>query len=1116
MNWYRAFLLALLAVCAQRLSAQASKTSSAALRPELVVQMGHTAWVNAVAFSPDGRLLASGGADSTVKFWGTENGLQLRTLSGHTDQVAAVQFSPNSRLLASGSWDHTVKLWDVTSGRELRSLSGHRNIVNTVAFSPDGERLLSLGGDLKIWNVQTGVAIRTITLRDFAGTAAWSGDGRFIAIGDARGRITLWDANTGAKFREIHASPKPLGSVAFSSDSRGIVSAGYDVKLWNISDGREIRTFGEHRAWVNRLAVSADGRFLVSGSNDQTATIWDFATAANLHTLPCQGAPIDCSVAFSHDGQWVVSGTRVLQLWVAQNGQLSRIFSARTQTESSNVFAANLHSLFSGTASGNIEVWDLLNGRPLRALTGQQGSVQIALSPAGDRLASASLDHTIKLWDATTGRELRTLIGHQDNVYSVDFSPDGRRLVSSSFDYTVRMWDAESGQELYKIDLHSLGPPAIKGSNDQIAAVRFSPDGKMLACSTQRSSIKIYDVATGSELRTLVGHSNDVEALAFSPQGGILASGSYDHSIKLWDVATGRELRTLSGHLGSVSALAFSPDGGWLFSGSYDNDIKVWDIRDGTLMRTLTGHTSQIYSLAISRDGRWLVSASGDGTSRIWEAATGELRAILSQPGNGRDWLVVSPDGLFDGSPTAWQQILWRFNGDTFDVAPVEVFFRDFYHPGLLADILDGKHPKAVADIGNVDRRQPVVKLLLASQPVSPTVTSRLVDVKLEFREAAPDQRHATASGVRDVRLFRNGLMVKTWHGKIQTDSQGTAVLETQLTLVAGENRLSAYAFSSSNIKSSDSTLTITGASSLYQTSTVHILAIGINQYENPDFNLRYSSADADDFALEIKAEQSELMGHPQTDVTELVDQQATKANVLEALKHLSAASKPEDVVFIYYGGHGAASGPHFYLLPYDVGYLGRLASIDASGLQKILDHGVSDMELAQAFEAIDAQEIVLVIDACQSGQILYSEDPRQGPMNSSGLAQLAYEKGMYILTAAQGYQQALEISQLGHGLLTYALIEKALKQNRASDDAGNIYLREWLDYAAQEVPKLDLEWIQGTLKTGVDGMRGGPLDSKDVSHIGLQRPRVFYRREQEAVPPIVGRRSEIPAAPSK
>lgn len=491
--------------------------------------------------------------------------------------------------------------------------------------------------------------------------------------------------------------------------------------------------------------------------------------------------------------------------------------------------------------------------------------------------------------------------------------------------------------------------------------------------------------------------------------------------------------------------------------------------------------------------------------------------------------MVVTPDGLFDGSPAAWNQILWRFAGNTFDVAPVETFFNEFYYPGLLADIFAGKKPKAPKDISQLDRRQPQIKLALVDgqAPSGAKVSSRTVKVQVEVTEAPADKDRKVGSGARDVRLFRNGSLVKVWRGDVLQGKGGKVLLETTVPIIAGENRLIAYAFNHDNIKSADATLTITGAESLKRPATAYILAVGINEYANHRYNLRYAVADAQVFGEELKRQQTNLSTFSNIEVIPIFDKEATKANILTALKRLSGTEtgalpwgvpaalqrikpvQPEDAVFIYFAGHGIADGPRFYVIPHDMGYTGSLVGLDEAGLKTLLAHSISDLELEQAFEKVDAGRLLFVIDACNSGQALEAEEKRRGPMNSKGLAQLAYEKGMYILTAAQGYQAALEAAQYGHGLLTYALVEEGLK-TPAADTApkdSQVWVREWLDYTTLRVPQLQTAMMKEERSRGkevvfVDGEEA----IKELEKRSLQHPRVFYRREPEAQPLVVAK----------
>ncbi|MDX6288641.1 MAG: hypothetical protein QOH42_440, partial [Blastocatellia bacterium] len=291
-------------------------------------------------------------------------------------------------------------------------------------------------------------------------------------------------------------------------------------------------------------------------------------------------------------------------------------------------------------------------------------------------------------------------------------------------------------------------------------------------------------------------------------------------------------------------------------------------------------------------------------------------------------------------------------------------------------------------------------------------------------------------------------------------------------------------------------------------------------------YNLKYAVADATAFGEEVRHQQQQIASYGHIEVVPLLDDQATKVNVLGALKRLAGtevtkapdapvvleklkATQPEDAVFIYFAGHGTAQGQRFYLLPHDLGYLGERTKLDAIGLQIILEHGISDEELERAVEGIDADKFLMVIDACNSGQALEAEEQRRGPMNSKGLAQLAYEKGMYILTAAQSYQAAQEASQLGHGLLTYALVEEGLKQAVADTDPkdGQVWVREWFDYASARVPNMQLEKMKAARGLGLSlSFLAGEERVSDSGRRATQTPRVFYRRESEGRPLIVAK----------
>jgi WD40 repeat protein len=294
--------------------------------------------------------------------------------------------------------------------------------------------------------------------------------------------------------------------------------------------------------------------------------------------------------------------------------------SGHTNWVRSVAFSPNGQFLASGSWDTTIKLWDVAGGREVRTLTGHTDWVNsVAFSPNGQFLASGSWDTTIKLWDVAGGREVRTLTGHTDWVNSVAFSPNGQLLASGSDDKTIKLWDVASGREVR----------TLTGHTDWVNSVAFSPDGRLLASGSCgkfdshgtciQGEVKLWDVTSGRETRTLSGHTDWVNSVAFSPNGQFLASGSDDKTIKLWDVATGSLVRTLAGHSSIVTSVAFSPNGQFLASGSWDTTIKLWKVTNGMEVRTLTGHTGWVLSVSFSPDGRLLASGSGDKTIKLWD-----------------------------------------------------------------------------------------------------------------------------------------------------------------------------------------------------------------------------------------------------------------------------------------------------------------------------------------------------------------------------------------------------------------------------------------------------------------------------------------------------------------
>ena len=550
---------------------------------QLLTCKGHTGFIWPVTFSPDGHILASGSDDQTVKLWDTRTGQCLTTLNEHNGGIWSVAFSPQGIILATSSEDQTVKLWDTSTGQCFKTLQGHSNGVTSVAFSPQGTTLASGSDDktVKLWNTSTGQCLNTVQV-DNSGSrsVAFSPDGKTLAIGCHDKTVRLWDLVTEQFVQILQGHTDCVNSVVFSSDGKTLASSSDDqtVKLWDINTGRCCTTLQGHSSRIPSVAFSPGGTKLASGSEDQTVMLWDINTGKCLKILQgyCNGI---WSVTFSSNGLVIASGS---------NDQ-------------------------------KVKLWDAITGKCLKTFQGHSNRVtSVAFSSDSQLLASGSEDQTVKLWDASTGRCLKTFQGHSNRVTSVAFSPDGHMLASGCQDQTVRLWNIKTG---YCLDI-------LQGHMHWVWVVAFSPDGHLLASGCHDKIIRLWDVASGRCLQTLHGHNDWIWSLAFSPDGRTLASGSTDQTIKLWNVSTGQNIETLEGHTSSIYSVTFL-DACTLASGSGDQNLKLWDVSRGICVKTFLGHSKLVWSVAFSPDTQTIASSSEDETIKLWNVKTGECLTTL-------------------------------------------------------------------------------------------------------------------------------------------------------------------------------------------------------------------------------------------------------------------------------------------------------------------------------------------------------------------------------------------------------------------------------------------------------------------------------------------------------
>lgn len=1069
--------------------------------PELLVQNTHSDDVTSIAFSPDGRLLATGSWDATIMVRDVQSGRLLRLLGKHPGGVTSVAFSSDNGMLASGGLDNTVKVWNVQSGRLLRIikaaglvafspqkdliacaavngrkidsgdytirlinvltgriihvLRGHNDQVSSLAFSPDGQTLISGNGPLKtayetykcedrsvrLWNTVTGLPIPAV-IRPNADeqerplcdnsvrSLVFTPDGKMFAINvrssnssgpgqDSVRDVSLWEAQRGKLIRRLKGIH---GATAFSPDGRMIASTGDGIKLWNLNSGDRIRT----------LTDSKD-----IGNNESED---------------------DPLVVFSPDGKTLAATAPFgINIWDSSNGQLVRSLVWHVRSIGSVSFSADGQMFELKGRKGGAKVWDASSGAPVRSL---EGSGISALGPDKKIFASVGEDKTtITIRDASSGKLIRNLAGPSAEVTSLNFRYDGKILAASYLKEgaarsdggnepatrIINVWDVETGGLIRSFK--ELDEFLVENWT-----VTFSPEGKTIASwGDSFSQVNLWNTENGKLVQQIP--MDFCHSLTFSPNGKMLAAGGGISGgigfgrpppglVQVWDLEKQRQLwfRDWQNEESETRAVAFSPDGSVLAVGDIVAGIKLLEARSGKFIRNLDGHAGTIRSLAFDPKNKTLTSVGGDSATKFWSIPTGELLATLIEFDNA-NWLVVAPDGLFDGTADAMQQVSWR-TGKTEDIAPLDSFFNDFYYPSLLAEILEGNRPRAPVDIATA-LQLPGLRAMLGHGFAH--IQKRMGKSILCFNErptAAPQlfsDAQPLAFDIKDLTCDEADTACRC-----QKELPGDAQIE----LASG----------SATVKPVVPRLEYEGTKSEARTSTLHVQTIGVGNYNlaSSGFKPLPSSVSGAKELTKFFVEQRSKSNKQYQDIRiwdGLYDEAATRQKIRQRLAEMGRQVKEDDVVFLFFSGHGVvpAGQEMFYFAPIDV---------RGPNPQDERETGLNTAMLAEAIREMPARRVVLIIDACQSGGAIESlgkiaevKAKVEGRRALIARGQTGKEErrvGVYVIAAATPLQEAVQ-PKTGNGALVATLLEALGSEG----PDGAVWMRELIKYVEHRLPEV-------------------------------------------------------------
>ena len=1053
-------------------------SAAASEKPEIFVQLGHSGNVLSVAFSPDGKYLATGSWDKTLKLWEVSTGREIRTF--RLEQFVgyhSVKFSPDGRYLASAEADGFIRLWDIAIGKELKkfplsiSEKPEKNETMTgnavaIAFSPDGKSLVVAAniffhkGEqsyrskavINLWDVKTGKLNKIITVHaEKISDMALSPNGKYALLGceEPDNTVRLLDIQKGKEVRKLIGHSKTVHSVTVSPDGEYVASGSEDktIVMWHIKSGKKIKTFTNPKRYERfSIAFSPDGkRLIVSGSEEME--LWDVSTSQVIATL--KGDINPWAVTFSPDGRYVAFSA--VALWDISTVAYGGVYhTSETTAKQDGYSIGKLKTLGGGVYSGSAyfspsgEKIIMVNRSILHEFDRFAGTLRgrkkIGKQYADERFFEVKDDYSQGLISVIDGKKNGAIIrtGYQfgrdkEIPHFQTFSPDGRYGIGQELEgdrLAYKIIDIRSKKEVSILENPSGGLMFAAGGK-----VIFSPDAKYVigwymfgsAGMQDPPVFKLWDVPTGKEIRTFSGHSHFIKTAVFTADGGHILSGSMDNTLKLWDTKTGKEIRTFHGHASTIGAIDISSDGRHVVSGDWNGDIKLWEMDSGREIKTFKGHTNQIQSVLFSPDDKYLVSGSYDGTTRLWDISTGKELAQFISFTDG-EWIVITPEGYFNASPGGAKHLNVRVGNQVYSI---DNFYEQFFNPMYVASVLQGKKVEAVADIRKGILAPPDVRI------TSPAPGKEFSTDTLTVTVAAKD----TGGGIDEIRLYHNGKAIGEDTRAVKIVSRGSeAIREYTVSLVDGVNTFRAVGFSKDRTESNPYELVVKLTAPSKDVS-LYVFAVGINKYKNPALNLNYAEPDARGIADFFKQQGKRLFKN--VDIKVIYNEQATKENIVSKLSQLQNIN-PQDVVLIYLAGHGDNINEKWYFIPHELTYPEREEDVKTKG--------ISSDELSGYMKNIKAQKILVLIDACKSGAVLVAF---RGFEDRKALSQLSRSTGVHIIAASTKDQFAAEVKDLGHGVFTYTLLEGLKGKAAGGGETVTVFkLKAYLDEQLPEITK--------------------------------------------------------------
>jgi WD40 repeat protein len=970
---------------------------------------------------------------------------------GHSARISNIHYTKDGTQIVSVSEDKTIKIWDVESGKMLKKFEsqigeGPEGMFYASALSPDGKVLAVAGYKVNsekenyilIVDLQKGIQVSTaIGHLDVINSLSFSANGKYLASGSADRTVKIW---------QMSGTPElPIVTTLNASGSISCVS--FNPKTQDLAIAQE----------------SKDIIIFGMGGLDQGVT--KFPPKVLKH----HKGTVD-KVLYSNDGLYLASTSfeNELLLWRSE-GHVLKEFPRLEHTIHAISFSPDSKILVGLDITGKGMSWAVPGGNKFSDFTGHDNTVFCAsFSPSltGYVVASAGgINNEILLWNPINGVTIQKIKGKGNAVHNIAFG--------NGLELYVSQEPGKNNKPVYKtkFDFSSLTMDRSPNSA-ALPATKASPDISL----TSENSLSL---PKGKSIQTDPNEDGRILDFQTLNDGNIVVAS--DFSLKLFD-KNGLPLKEFVGHFGAVRSIAASGDGMYLATGAEDQTIILWRLADTGFVPTLRQAFSNeqwsefFNSLPIDSLTRvptrkaWqdviaFLKKEGVKTYREIESVYLSISEVVIPfatlfVSDDSEWVCWTPRGYFACSSNGGQYFGWHINRGIKQLADfyaAEQFFEILYRPKEVAKSI--QQGRRVEDIIR-DSGERLFDLTKLHRPSAAFFDIRVITRATDLLKYEKGKIFTQAKklplmveiydgggGVKEINIFQNDKLIIT-DKEVKTKGEGDKITKTyEVEMVNEVNEFKVVVVNFQKIESRPDLLTIEYKGEILVTSTLHVIAVGINKYQNEAYNLNYAQPDAKSLVTKLNEKGKKLF--KEINRIEIYDEDATRENIIMAFKTMITRAKAQDVFLFYYAGHGTLDEEHndeYYLVPTNITKLYG----DPEQLQK---KGISATELRELLTQVKSQKQVILMDACHSGGALKSLNVRAAATDEKAIIQLARSSGVVMLASSGTKQFATEFEELKHGVFTYALVEAL--EGLADTGDKKVTVNELKFYMEERVPEL-------------------------------------------------------------